>query len=184
MAKNVTLSRIKTFWRSTSGAALVEFVIVFPMMILFFAIMVEFGRLYWGYQSITAGVRDAARYVGRVGPVDVCVTDSSGGDLFPYLVAVDADDLEEMIAEERVNGNLVLPSQFAVDLNGVTATYACPEADSDSVSWEYRTPEIPLATVSAQVTMQFPLGNLFALFGNALGSVTTTISDDARIFGG
>ncbi|MCB1348871.1 MAG: pilus assembly protein, partial [Maritimibacter sp.] len=68
MTRNMTLTRIKTFWQSTSGTALVEFVIVFPMMILFFAIMVEFGRLYWGYQSVVAGVRDAARYVGRVGP--------------------------------------------------------------------------------------------------------------------
>lgn len=184
MAKNLTLTRIKTFWQSCSGTALVEFVIVFPMMILFFAIIVEFGRLYWGYQSVVAGVRDAARYVARVGPVDVCVTDSAGGDLLPYLVAVDADDIEAMIEEERVGGTSVLPSQFAVDVDGVSATYACPAADSSSVTWEYRTPEIPLATVSVQVTMQFPLGSLFSLFGDGLGSVTTTVSDDARIFGG
>ena len=182
MAKSLTLTRIKTFWQSCSGTALVEFVIVFPMMILFFAIMVEFGRLYWGYQSVVAGVRDAARYVARVGPVDVCVTDSAGGDLFPYLIAVDADDIEEMIEEERVNSTSVLPSQFAVDVDGVSATYACPASATED--WEYRTPEIPLATVSVQVTMQFPLGNLFSLFGDGLGSVTTTVSDDARIFGG
>ena len=186
MAKSLTLTRIKTFWQSCSGTALVEFVIVFPMMILFFAIMVEFGRLYWGYQSVVAGVRDAARYVARVGPVDVCVDHytATSADLLQYISFLDADDIEEMIEEERINSTSVLPSQFAVDVGGVSATYACPEADSSAVAWEYRTPEIPLATVAAQVTMQFPLGNLFSLFGDGLGSVTTTVSDDARIFGG
>lgn len=186
MTRNVTLTRIKTFWQSTSGTALVEFVIVFPMMILFFAIMVEFGRLYWGYQSVVAGVRDAARYVGRVGPVDVCVDHPTANpaDLLQYLDYVTEDDIEEIVEEERVTGTSVLPIQFAVDVDGVTATYTCPEADSDAVSWEYRTPEIPLATVSVQVTMQFPLGHLFSLFGDVLGSVTTTVSDQARIFGG
>jgi len=179
MARNVTLTRIRTFCQSVSGAALVEFVLVFPMMILFFAIIVEFGRLYWGYQSVVAGVRDASRYVARVGPVKVCVDHPSGGNLLPYLGGVDATDLEDMIAEDRSAAS-VLPAQFVID--SVAATYACPEAPSGE-TWDYRTPEIPLATVSAQVTMQFPLGHLFSFFGSGYTSVTTTVSDDARIYG-
>lgn len=171
MARNLTITRIKTFWQATSGAALVEFVLVFPMMILFFAIMVEFGRLYWGYQSVVAGVRDASRYLARVADPEVCV---NGGSLAGYQAT-----LKTMIETDRSGGS-VMPAQLVVD--SVTATYACPDAPS-TVTWDYRTPEIPLATVSAQVTMQFPLGHLFALFGSSLGSVTTTVSDDARIFG-
>jgi len=172
MTRNVTLTRIKTFWQSVSGAALVEFVLVFPMMILSFAIIVEFGRLYWGYQSVVAGVRYASRYLARVAPVDICV---NGGSLASYQAT-----LKTMIEEERINSTSVLPAQFVVD--SVAATYACPEAPSGE-TWDYRTPEIPLATVSAQVTMQFPLGHLFSIFGSSLSSVTATVSDDARIYG-
>lgn len=146
--------------------------LVLPMMILFFAIMVEFGRLYWGYQSVVAGVRDASRYLARVAPVDICV---GGGTLDSYEAT-----LTTMIEKERLTDTSVLPAQFAID--SVTASYACPEAPGTE-TWEYRTPEIPLATVSAQVTMQFPLGHLFSIFGSSFTSVTTTVSDDARIFG-
>ena len=130
-------SRVRTFRKTTSGAALVEFVLVFPMMILFFAIMVEFGRLYWGYQSVVAGVRDASRYLARVADPEVCIT---GGSLAGYQAT-----LKTMIEKDRGNTS-VLPSQFVVD--SVTATYSCPEAPSTE-AWDYRTPEIPLATVSA-----------------------------------
>jgi hypothetical protein len=171
MARNLTLTRIKTFCRSTSGTALVEFVLVIPMMILFFAIMVEFGRLYWGYQSVVAGVRDASRYLARVADPKVCIT---GGSLAGYQAT-----LKTMIEKDRGNTS-VLPAQFVVD--SVAATYACPEAPGTE-TWDYRTPELPLATVSAQVTMQFPLGHLFSIFGSSFTSVTTTVSDDARIFG-
>lgn len=170
------ISRLRAFRRCTSGAALVEFVLVFPMMILFFAIVVEFGRLYWGYQSVVAGVRDASRYVARIGPVDVCLTDDGGGDLLAYMPGVTEDDLKDQIRESyTTTGANMLPSQFTVE--SVAATYACMDSAT------YRTGDIPLATVSASVTMQFPLGHLFRLFGDGLGSVTTTISDDARIFG-
>ncbi len=144
---------------------------VFPIMILFFAVMIEFGRLYWGYQSVVAGVRDASRYLARVAPVDICL---NGGSLASYQAT-----LKTMIEKDRTSKS-VFPTQIVVD--SVSASYACPESPS-TVTWEYRTPEIPLATVSAQVTMQLPLGHLFAFFGSGLSSVTTTVADDARIFG-
>ncbi len=98
----MTITRIKTFYRSTSGAALVEFVIVFPMMILFFVMIVEFGRLYWGYQSVVAGVRDASRYLARVAPVDICRDHptSATADLLQYASYVTAADLKTMIEED------------------------------------------------------------------------------------
>ncbi|MCB1337286.1 MAG: pilus assembly protein [Maritimibacter sp.] len=156
-----------------------EFVIVLPMMILFFGIIVEFGRLYWGYQSVVAGVRDASRYLGRMAPVEVCIDHPGGGELLQYVTGVTAADLRDRVRYDRSSVNL-LPVQFTV--NSVGATYACEDAPSTE-TWEYRTPEIPLATVTANVTMQFPLGHLFSLFGPRYTSITTDVSDDARIFG-
>ncbi|SIS82547.1 Flp pilus assembly protein TadG [Roseivivax lentus] len=159
------ISRIIRFRRCESGAALVEFVLCLPLMILFFVILIEFGRIFWAYQATTAGVRDASRYLARVAAVDICQT---GGNLNTY-----AAQLRTMIETDRA-GNSVLPKQVTVDT--VTASHAC-------VAGTFRVSPAPVATVSAQVTMQMPLGALFGIFGNPMSSVTTDISNSARIFG-
>ena len=63
-----------------------------------------------------------------------------------------------------------------VTVNSVTPSVSC-------VSGSYRTDPAPVATVSANLTITFPLGSIFGLFGASLTSVTTTVSDSARIYG-
>lgn len=175
MRRGLFIRRIRTFLRATSGAALVEFVIVFPMMILFFAIMVEFGRLYWGYQSVVAGVRDASRYVARIADPAICSSGTSGS-LAVYMTGA---EIKTRLEQEYIGNTNVLPSQFVVDATNSSASFIC-RTETDVT---YRVNPIPFATVSAEVTMQFPLGHLFALFGSSLGSVTATVRDEARIYG-
>lgn len=156
---------IKQFRKAEDGAAVVEFVLSVPMMILIFAIVIEFGRLFLGYQSTVGGVRDASRYLARIAPIDICVT---GGSLSAHNAM-----LKAMIENDR-SANTVLPSQFTV--TSVSATYTC-------VSGSYRTSPAPVATVAAQISVQFPMGFLFGLFGHPLSPLTTTVSDSSRIFG-
>jgi Flp pilus assembly protein TadG len=156
---------VRRFRKSEDGAAVVEFVLCLPVMILFFGLLVEFGRLYWGYQSTLIGVRDATRYLARVAPVDICLT---GGSLGHHEAA-----LKSMIENDRA-GTSVMPRQVTV--NSVTATYAC-------VSGTYRTSPAPVATVAAQVTVQFPLGFALDIFSASISSVTTTVADSSRIYG-
>lgn len=157
---------LKRFRRSEGGAAVVEFVLCLPLMILFFGIMIEFGRLYWGYQSTISGVRDASRYLARIAPIDICLT---GGSLSGYEAT-----LKTMIENDR-SGTPVLPKQMTVDT--VTATYSC-------VAGTYRTSPAPVATVAAQVTLQFPLGFVLDIFSARITKLTTTVADSARIYGG
>lgn len=163
--KRFNLPFIKRFARSQDGAAVVEFALCLPLLILFFGLIIEFGRLYWGYQSAVAGVRDASRYLARVAPIEIC---QSGGSLSSHETA-----LKSIIESDR-SGAMVLPKQVSV--TGVTASHNC-------VTGTYRTSPAPVATVAAQITVQFPLGFLLDIFGQPISSLTTTVSDSSRVFG-
>jgi Flp pilus assembly protein TadG len=84
MARSLLRSLLQRIRRSDRGAFLVEFAIVVPLLILLFGIVVEGGRLMWSYQTAAAGVRDAARYLGRIVPSDLCVTDTGNTSLGAY----------------------------------------------------------------------------------------------------
>lgn len=46
-----------------TGAALVEFALVLPMLLVMICITTEFGRAYYQYDTIAKSVREAARYL-------------------------------------------------------------------------------------------------------------------------
>lgn len=158
-------TRFSRFARSESGVAVVEFVLSVPLMILTFAIVMEFGRLFLGYQSTVDGVRNASRYLARVAPIDICITGGSLGIYEPML--------RDMIEKDRLT-NSVLPTRFTVE--DVTATYICAPGI-------YRVSPAPVATVAAQISVEFPFGSMFSLFGDTLGTLSATVSDTSRIFG-
>jgi len=49
------------FARSEGGAAMVEFAIVLPILIMFFLGIVDFGRAFYLYNNLTNAVREGAR---------------------------------------------------------------------------------------------------------------------------
>lgn len=142
-----------------------EFALVLPMLILLFAVIVEGGRMMWSYQTVANGVRDAARYLGRIAPADVCTT---GG------LAAHTGSLEGIVRNSS-SGATLFPDARQVTVTSVTA--ACVEGSG----W----PGIdPVVEVSAQVTITLPFGSLFSITGgDALGPITTTIRDRTRVFG-
>lgn len=156
---------IMAFRRSERGAILVEFMLVFPLMLLFLAVIVEMTRMLSSYQKALAGVREATRYVSRTAPVDICV---SGGSLNGYTTTLTS----------QVRNDISGTGVFAplVTVNSVTPSHAC-------VIGTYRVSPAPVATVTANVTITFPFGSLFSLFGSTIPSVTTNVADSARIIG-
>ncbi|MCB2134334.1 MAG: pilus assembly protein [Rhodobacteraceae bacterium] len=147
------------------GAALIEFAIVLPMMLLVFAVIVEGSRLMLSYQSAISGVRDAARYLARVAPLDIC---TSGGNLNSYTTQL------QTIVSQSVSGNSVFPS--FVTVNSVTPSLAC-------VVGTYRVSPAPVAQVTANVTVNFPFSGVFTLVGGSLAPITTDVTDSSRVFG-
>ena len=152
------------FLRDTDGAALVEFAMVLPMMLLVFAVIIEGSRILISYQSAIGAVRDATRYLARIVPTDICIT---GGSISAYDSQVGA------IANQNLGG-VSLPS--SVTVTGVTSSLAC-------VSGGYRVDPAPVATVTATIAIAMPFSGLVALNGGSLNTITTTVTDTARVFG-
>lgn len=155
----------KRFSSSEDGAVIVEFAIVLPVMLLFLALTIEASRMMWSYQTVIAGVRDAGRYLARITPADIC---SSGGS-----VATLSSTLKTIV-EKDIGGNALFPSKVTV--NSVSPSVSC-------VAGTYRVSPAPIGRVSANVTIQFPMGEFLSLFGDSLSSVTTNVTDESRIFG-
>lgn len=153
------------FARKSDGAALVEFAILLPVMLLTFAVIIEGGRLFWSYQSAASGVRDAARYLARVAPRDICTT--------PGAITGYSDELLAIVSQS-IDGNAIFPSGISV--TAVTPTLSC-------VAGSFRISPAPVAQVTANLTVTFPFASVFAFSGSALGTITTTLSDQSRVYG-
>jgi Flp pilus assembly protein TadG len=54
------------FGRSTRATAAIEAGLAFPFILLLAAGMFEFGGIFYSYELIQTGIRDAARYLARV----------------------------------------------------------------------------------------------------------------------
>ena len=161
---------IDRFRRSESGLALVELAMAIPLMFLFFAITVEGGRLFWSYQAMIQGVRDASRYAGRVVPSDLC---SAGGSVSSYISTT---DLRALI-ERNANTHSIFPPLIA--LTGVGVTSRCVGTPG-----QYRVSPAPVLEVEATLQVQFPFSGFARIFtGTPLATVTTTVSDESRVFG-
>ena len=163
--KKSSLKNPAGFRRSEDGAALVEFALILPVFLLVLAAVAAFGHWFWVYQSAISGVRDAGRYVARVAPIDICQT---GGSLSGYNAML------KNIVEKDITGASIFPS--SVTINSVTASLAC-------IAGTYRTSPAPVATVTANMTINLPMASVFSLFGNSLPAITISFSDQSRIFG-
>jgi Flp pilus assembly protein TadG len=165
MANLARARSIRRFLRAEEGAALVEFAVVLPMMLLVFAVIIEGSRLMMSYHAAISGVRDATRFLARVAPGNICAT---GGSVASY-----ASQLQTIVSQSTSGASVFPP---AVTVNSVTPTLAC-------VSGTYRLAQTPIATVTANVTITHPFASFFALFGAAQSPVTTTISDSTKVYG-
>lgn len=151
------------FMRNRDGAVLVEFALTLPLMLLFFAIIMESARTFWSYQMVIAGVRDASRYVARAAPRDIC---TNGGSLAAYTTQA------TNIVKQNRAGNGVMPA--TVTVNTVSPSLKC-------VAGSYRN-GAAIARVQATITVQYPLGFLFGWHGNEVGFATATVVDESRIY--
>jgi len=159
-----TQGPLARFWRDRRGTALVEFAISLPLVLVIFATIVESGRTLFAYQAAIAGVRDASRYLGRAAPLDIC----DGGTLAAFSARV------TQIVTYGADGNSVLPGHVTVD--SVVSEHDCEPGD-------FRVSPVPVARVTATVSISLPFAGIFTLVGGTVPDITTTITDTSRIFG-
>jgi Flp pilus assembly protein TadG len=104
---------LSRFRQDQRGAALVEFAMVLPIMLIFFATTVEGARMMWSYQAATSAVRDASRYLAMVAPIDACTSATA--------VTGYTDDLEEIVMVS-ISGATIYPGDITI--NSVTPSCA------------------------------------------------------------
>jgi len=63
MRKTLLRNAIRKFVRCESGTQMIEFALVFPVLLLLFAGTTELGRLFYQYTTLAKGTRAAARYL-------------------------------------------------------------------------------------------------------------------------
>ena len=156
---------VRRFVRADDGVALIEFAVVLPMMLLVFAVIIEGSRMMLSYGSAINGVRDATRFLARTMATNVC---TAGGSVTGYSTQL------RTLVTQGVTGNSVFPSSVTID--SVAPSYRC-------VSGTYRGGAVPVAQVTATITIAFPFSGLFTLVGGTLPTLTTTVTDQARVFG-
>ncbi|MCF1710968.1 pilus assembly protein [Tabrizicola sp. J26] len=164
-AENCRPGAGRGFARAEDGAILVEFALVLPMLLLVFAVIVEGSRMMWSYQAAISGVRDATRYLARILPADIC---AKGGTVTAYETKV------TQIVDSSLSGLPVLVGGVTVD--SVTPALQCHPGS-------YRGGNVAVAQVTATVTMTFPMGSILTLFGGSEAPLTTSVTDQSRVFG-
>lgn len=60
--------RTRTSSRNQAGAALIEFALVLPILLILSLVVIEVGRALLAYGELTKSVRDAARYLSMQTP--------------------------------------------------------------------------------------------------------------------
>ncbi len=156
---------VQFFWGNESGAALVEFALLLPVLFLFLGLSIEGGRTFWAFQTTISGVRDASHYLARVAAADICET---GESLTPYN-----SKLTEIVRKAD-DGSTLFPS--SIQVTSVTATLSCVDGD-------YRGNTVPVAEVTARLSIDYPFKGFFTAVGMTLENVETDISDSSRILG-
>jgi Flp pilus assembly protein TadG len=165
MAMRVPL--LHRFRRAEDGTALVEFAVSLPLILVVSFGTIDSMRLFWSYQAAVAGVRDAARYVARVAPADICDT---GGSLAGFETQL------RTIIDSTIDGGALYTG--GVTIANVTATLTCEG------TLGLRQAQVPVARVSADMSIVMPFTEVFRIVGGAgFGTLTTRIVEDARVFG-
>lgn len=65
---------VRNFVRRENGTQLLEFALVFPVLLLLFAGTTELGRLFYTYTTLAKASRSGARYLSTVTTVDNAAT--------------------------------------------------------------------------------------------------------------
>lgn len=115
--------------------------------------------------SISTGERDATRYLARITPRDICETGDSVSD--------QADRLAEIV-RNAISGESVLGT-------GITVSGVDPSVDC--VEGSFRFGDAPVVAVEAMLNITLPFGQVFSLATGTLGPISTTVTDQQRVFG-
>lgn len=181
---DVISNRLRRFHEDKSGAAMVEFAISIPILLLVIAIIIEGTRMTWTHQAAASGVRDAARFFARTTASDICEPANATAKA---QFDADADGSNQAVAQQIVTRRLsgpddVVPTDALLPGSTAATTFA-PQIDCMTVTG-IASP-VPVVSVSVSISIDFPFGGVFALApqGERLDQLTVIIGDESRVYG-
>ena len=167
------LTKARAFKSEQSGAAMVEFAIAIPCLLLVLAIIIEGTRFAYAHQAAASGLRDATRYVARIAQENPCLAGQAAGNT---QLQADFDGRVDDIVNFRFGtvNESVLPG-------GVTVTDVTPVLRCKAV--DYSTTDISVVEITATLEYEFIFGGAFDFFNDRRDGFAFSISDQSRIFG-
>lgn len=168
------LAHLRRLGRETSGAALVEFTMVAPLLLVLMCGLAEFGQALRQYHIMQKGVRDAARFLAHapVNPACTGVTDPAG-----YTWANAITDAKTLAVDGSTSGGTPLFAGWTdvstVHVDDAIAPVTCLTNP--------RPNGLPLPKIT--VTAQAPYADMGMLSFLGLGPVTLTVShQELKVF--
>lgn len=175
----------RAFRADQSGAAMVEFGLAALFLPLVIAIVVAGGIIAATHQAASAGVRDAARYVARLAPPDLCETPGNMATEAAAFLGDAQTIVTERFPTANEQGNFwVLP--LAVDPTDSQSAVVSVSFQPDAATEDYNVDGacVTVVEVRVRLTMDLPFGGVFGLLGGERrDTVTTEVFDRSRVYG-
>lgn len=113
----MTMSRIrqaiKNFIRRENGTQMIEFAIIFPVLLLLFAGTIELGRLFYTYTTLAKATRAGARYLSTT--TDVAASTTAGKNVVLCGNAGGCGGANPVILPNLTAANVVVTAPVATD---------------------------------------------------------------------
>lgn len=146
--------RIKNLAQRREGTAAVEFAILMPVMLLLLFGGIEIGRMLVDYHAVTKSVRDATRFLTRVGLTCPGTTPVSG----PISNYIDSASNETIARNLAISGSVDNPTsasdyllKYWTNANAISITVDCIANGGQYAGVFTSRPLIPQITMSANV---------------------------------
>jgi Flp pilus assembly protein TadG len=115
------------FWRDTRGAAAAEMVLMMPLLLVLIFTTFEAAHFLWSEHKVVKGVRDGARYAGRLAFTNFnCGTGQFTGDASPIQNLTRTGQLTGGVAKVPgwENGDITISVSCAAATGGLYASNA------------------------------------------------------------
>ena len=104
---------IRNFIRRENGTQMIEFALVFPVLILMFAGTIELGRLFYTYTTLAKATRAGARYLSTT--TDVTASTTAGKNIVLCGNAGGCGGANPIILPNLNANNIVVTPPVATD---------------------------------------------------------------------
>jgi len=156
-------------WRSRSGAAGVELVLVTPLILILMFGAVDLGNYFMSQHVVVKAVRDGARYASRRGFGEYsCATASTD-------VVTKTRDITRTGTISGGTARLV----DWIDPNSITLTVRCDTSGTYAGIYKGTATGVPVVKVAAIV----PYNSLFRFFGITTATINLNASSEVPVMG-